>query len=475
MPCIFLVLLLPSEWAGYGDFRQVAGVTSTPTYVIVASPTSLLTYDKFRDRWSPICTERELPYGISGVVADPNTYNLWFATPSVLGRLNLKTGYWITYPLPMTGTIENMGIDGDQIYLLISGRGWVFNKRNYTWDTVYPGVEIRWELSPPEDYPILTPYWVMDKYANLHAYLWVYEDDLYVWVGVEHYGLMRYHKYKGEEKYYCWGAEGSCSGVILDDKIWIAGNKDGELYLMSFDIHGKSKYYYPEKELMVEFGSPLSLQTSSHQIYIATQHGVIGFDPARETWYRIRLPWGFTRYVIATYGDTLWVGTSTRLARFHDGIKLKEWRWQLHPITALLATDDGLWIGTTGSLYLLRDTLLVEVRDTQENFPTGVDLLKPWGKRIIVVEHNTGRLGIWGHNSWQYLHFMPPIVDVEPKSDTIFVGSRYQIFTYPHTMWETDFSLFFNPNNTGIRDIIVHHDTVILLTPHALYMYPVPK
>lgn len=90
MSCIFLVLLLPSDWAGYGDFRQVSGVTSTPTYVVVASPTSLLTYDKFRDRWSPICTERELPYGISGVVADPNTYSIWFATRSVLGRLDLS-------------------------------------------------------------------------------------------------------------------------------------------------------------------------------------------------------------------------------------------------------------------------------------------------------------------------------------------------------------------------------------------------
>ncbi len=395
----------PENWRAYPSLDEVRCISSTGSDVYVAVPAGVCIFDRSRYRLLRALTRAD---GIAGDV------ELCAHNPS-RGDVFITTEDHIYRYIPATGRVEELfapfkhvssiGIAEGGAYFETDA-GTFFRARNaadFTHVTEIP-IELTWygakDTLKPRDFPVLTPYFVMDEQLLNHKITLVRPDkgNKRVFAAAEGYGIVVYDARSGfSQAHIRFGPSRAPVRRIarLDNRIWFIGGETA----VSLDTAGDWQYFLTR---------PGDLSTGGFRLLLGN---VTTLERSQ----------GLSALLSDSAG--LLLGTDQGIYSLGPNNKLAQLLSLPRRVSGLLRLHDSLVFGTDAGLFLSVGDSIVEYSD-----PYGAT---DWGVFDIVrADNGTAYFGTLGgivsrNADGAWFHYVPPGFDLrQPVSALAATGTR---------------------------------------------------
>jgi hypothetical protein len=313
------------------DFSNVEAVAASAWFVFGATTHGLLIYDRAARRFRPPVTAIDgYPQGrILRAVADPAGNAVWLA----LGRA------------------------ADYIRYDVDGRTWTLGSLRSI--EVYGTLTVEAALARVPLADAMRAAILTDARLRTHQFTSAAAapDRPEFFFGTNGLGIVRVDKMTGEWEVLGYGLVAPSVGAIAatPEGVWAASNaRPGErrgLTWVARDLSATSSREGGGAALGFSFLYSHRLMAIGDQLWLATEQGVLRIDSASFQSRAWDLPEATT---LARGSDGVWVGTTRGLSLIRQDDRVETFGPPL-PVLSLLAVSDTLWVGTSSGLgQLLR-------------------------------------------------------------------------------------------------------------------------
>ncbi len=416
--CIVLIAYIQEPWRwthfGNADFRIVNSINPGIRYIYIGGEGGLMRFDKLKGGWVVPRTREAFPDNINLVAQDFASNEVWFTTPSALGRYNpVFENYKVSdFPSGYSSPCS-LGISRDYIYLWNSYQCIRFDKFKSEWESLdsLPS-EVEWfpKVSPSQ-YPWLAPYYVMDKFLNQYKMTCAARDGNWLWVGTHGQGVYKYNAMSYIPERYVLGFSGKGQIAMLKDGKYIWIGAGGEI--VRWDLNQGSSSYYLLTGVRSLIGSDMpellssevvSLVSDGKHIWLGTAYGLFQFDKQSERYERFSSE---KITALAVEDNKLWIGTRDGLFRMEQGMKeeIFENVW----VNDIKVSSKEIWVATSKGM-------MRKVGERWKNFDDPDKILAHGVYKIFVDRQDTCSTVYFGSTRQGLL---------------VYANEKWDRFTYP--------------------------------------------
>jgi hypothetical protein len=415
VPLLLLALLgnyTPENWRAYPSLDEVRCISSTGSDLYVAVPAGVCIFDHARYRLLRTLTRAD---GIAGDVQlcahNPSRGDVFITTEDHIYRYIPATSRVEELAAPFKH-VSSIGIGTDGAYFETDA-GTFFRARNaadFKPVTELP-VELTWyggkDTLRPRDFPVLTPYFVMDEQLLNHNITLVRPDkgNKRLFAAAEGYGIVVYDARSGfSEAHIRFGPSSAEVRRIarLDNRLWFIGGETA----VSLDSAGDWQYFLTR---------PGDLSTGGFRLLLGN---VAGLERSE----------GLSALLADSAG--LLLGTDLGIYSLSPNNKLAQLLSLPRRVNGLLRLHDSLVFGTEMGLFLSTSDSVLEYND-----PYGAT---DWGVFDITrADNGTAYFGTLGgivsrdaDGAW--FRYVPPGFDLRaPVRALAASGTRVFMATGP--------------------------------------------
>jgi hypothetical protein len=351
---IFSINITPKNifWDHYSivpPLGRIKSLVTSPLYVFAISDNYLLMFDKQNLN---IKKTIHFDQDIDLVGYDQYYNDLWIISTSGIIRFTIASYNVSEYPA--VTEVDRFGIG--QNYLYLDGtRDYSLNKRTGEVKIInsFPGNLVWYKKTTGADiknYTFLTPYYYFDELeesqAPFHQFpiTAIYDDGMYLYVGTDRYGILKYNKISWQKQRVIYGPldSGIRKAKKFDNNIYFISSLGLSYYPAGADNWKYQRFTYDIADVLpfnnyfiVSFGSRISrasggviftisnfstnilcLSQDKKYLYVGTNSGL--FKIAKEA--NIPMPFGPDRYavyVVYPMDNEIFVGSETGFYKYN--------------------------------------------------------------------------------------------------------------------------------------------------------------
>ncbi len=319
------------RWENFTSMNYVTSIAESPTVIFVATTGGIRRYDRFAKTWlSSVTTRDGLPDNrVQRIAYDSDTGDLWFETPSGVGR-------WLT------------GVQS----VMPGGR---------------PPAHLHNPRSVPQIPPVFPPfgYYVDDHQVIGPRRNYAITDVLidswrHLWIATWGLGVGQAELLNGQLSFLTYGPlEENVTAIARDgDVLWIGGADTYRVPARGITRYhpGTNTWEYFEANRIIGLDDPqtVTILPGDENVWFGTHNGLMRYYRRTGQWftYRDTRRWGQVQ-ALARDNDILWIGSERGLAMLDikadslDYVQGSEYAI----IHAMVAGPNYIWAGTESGLF----------------------------------------------------------------------------------------------------------------------------
>lgn len=305
MAILIAIILLQSQvyregdWVTYSEFRKISAISYDLEYVYFGASDGVARYDKLFKRWEyPISVSDGL---ISGkiLVCGYDKYSdcLWIVTPNGFQKYNpsVRSSELFLNVTQRTQGIHSIGIGEKAVWFVSDVDIIKFDRETEEWHHVAttPTNLVWWGRKSlaalnSSRYTFLSPYYYLDSNLVEYEITAIAENDGYLWVGTDGYGVWRYDllTFEGEHLLYglakdrvdCIGKDG--------DTLWVGGINGESNGITLWDRRNERfKYFETPHTLGLKSENVYAITVGEDFVGFGTDQGISLYDKKENRWW----------------------------------------------------------------------------------------------------------------------------------------------------------------------------------------------
>jgi len=405
---------------------------------------------------------------------DHYTTDVWLTCTDQIIRLNTRTYTLRTFPVP--GEVHRLAFDAKNIYFesAKSDERYALDKITGALSSItnYPE-NLKWYKRTSENdihqYPFLNPYYYYDdpQFSQVpfetYPITAIYDDGMYLYVGTDRYGLLKYDKNSWDSKRIVYGP--------LDSYIRTVKRFDKDIYFLS-----ASGISYPQENLSRWNYLRLN-KTASDIVGIDTDIFVARNNRVFRTSGNLEFPVSdFTTNILALGSDSenIYVGTSAGLFRIIKGTQSKvPFGPEQYAVYYVYPTEDAVYVGGEFALYRYAR----EQREWMTVLNFGV-------KDIVAIKNEIFALGtnnqimrysniaddsLTADTSWYLLPYFN-IYDIDTDNEVLYCATYAGIHYYDPA--SSLYKAIYNLPRIDYEYVFFVNNTILAISRDAIYSLP---
>ncbi len=319
------------RWENFTSMNYVTSIAESPTVIFVATTGGIRRYDRFAKSWlAPLTTRDGLPDNrVQRIAYDSDTGDLWFETPSGVGR-------WLT------------GVQS----VMPGGR---------------PPAHLHNPRSVPQIPPVFPPFgYYLDDHQVIgprrnYAITDVLIDSWrHLWIATWGLGVGQAELLDGQLSFLTYGPlEENVTAIARDGAVlWIGGADTYRVPARGITRYrpGTNTWEYFEANRIIGLDDPqiVTILPGDENVWFGTHNGLMRYYRRTGQWftYRDTRRWGQVQ-ALARDNDILWIGSERGLAMLDikadslDYVQGSEYAI----IHAMVAGPNYIWAGTESGLF----------------------------------------------------------------------------------------------------------------------------
>lgn len=474
MSSIFIYVLLSITISPQNPFGDRYTLTP-PLGTIKSLCTSTLSLYAINDNYVLICDKYDLSLQRT-IHFDTDIYligydqyfdDLWITGSSTLFRFSALS--YMVREFPIHGEVTRLGIDQDFVYL--DGiRKFSFNKRsgeliqiggfpsNLTWFS-------RTQTADLKNYPFLSPYYYYDENDMSDAPFTqfpitaLYDDGMYLYVGTESFGILKYNKVSWQKERLIFGPLNTKIMRVrtFGERIFFI-TSDGLSYFSPRDHNWRYQRYSNQLADIVPSGSSVIIGMGTQ---LAEQSGNIVMRVSTVTSDILSL---------ASDASYLYLGTRAGLFRLYHGTQEPfPFGPDRFAVYAIHPTESAVYAGSETGFYQYDRTDKI----WSKALPFGVKDIAPLRDELFLLSTNNQLIRynptIPGDTNWVLLPYFN-VYDIDSDSEVVFCASYAGVYYYEPKAEQ--YRVIYNLPRILYEHIFVVSDSLFAVSTDNIYTLP---
>ncbi len=450
----------------------VKSITSSNLHVYAISDDYLLFINKQNFTFEKCVYFRCEPYLVG---YDQYTNDLWVVCRDTLIRFTTTT--YSLRKFPFMHLVYRLAIDASNLYVetVMTNEKYTINKATGAISSVsrFPD-NLHWNkrttASDIRKYPFLTPYYYFDDTdasqlpAQQYPITAIYDDGMYLYVGTDHYGILRYQTISWQSKRIVHGPlDGFIKQVRRDgQKIYFLSTSG-----ISYLAHATKDWQYLRLD-----GRTTDFVIFNGNLLLATDNQIMRTSGALEFLHS-----ALRTDILSLNSDTnsIYVGTRSGSFRIFKGSKdVLQFGPDQYAVYSIYPTDDAVYFGGEFALYKFDK----ETAAWSTVLDFGIDKIVGMHTSIyalglnnqIIQYRSAGFDTLTPDTSWTLLPYFN-IYDIDVDDEVVYCATHSGIYYYdPAT---TQYKVIYNLPRLKYDHVFVVNDDIFAVAEGTIYTLPV--